>query len=38
MTRTRPLELDFVAHDEPRLLARMAEARATGTGWINVSR
>jgi hypothetical protein len=37
MTRSRPLELDFVDHDDPRLLARMVETRATGTGWINVT-
>jgi hypothetical protein len=36
MTRSRPLELEFVAHDDPGLLARMAEATATGVGWINV--
>ena len=37
MTRTRPLELEFVDHDDRRLLAAMVEARATGTGWINVT-
>jgi hypothetical protein len=36
MTRSRPLELEFVDHDDPALLARMAEAAATGVGWINV--
>ena len=36
MTRSRPLELEFAAHDDPELLAHMAEAAATGTGWINV--
>jgi hypothetical protein len=36
MTRSRPLELEFVAHDDPELLASMSEASLTGTGWINV--
>jgi hypothetical protein len=36
MTRARPLELGFVAHDDPELLARMDEVVAAGTGWINV--
>ncbi len=36
MTRVRPVELDFVAYDDPELLARMAEVSATRTGWINV--
>jgi hypothetical protein len=36
MTRSRPRELEFVAHDDPELLAHMAEVRAAGTGWINV--
>jgi hypothetical protein len=36
MTRSRPVELEFVAHDDTELLARMAEVVASGTGWINV--
>ena len=36
MTRSRPVELEFVAHDDAELLARMAEVVAKGTGWINV--
>lgn len=36
MTRSRPVEFEFVAHDDPELLARMGEVAATGTGWINV--
>jgi hypothetical protein len=36
MTRRRPLEFVFSAHDDPELVARMAEVEATGTGWINV--
>ena len=36
MTRSRPLEFVFGAHDDPELLAHMAEVEATGTGWINV--
>jgi hypothetical protein len=36
MTRSRPRQFVFGAHDDPELLARMAEVEATGTGWINV--
>jgi hypothetical protein len=36
MTRSRPVELEFVAHDDPELLAAMAQIQATATGWINV--
>lgn len=36
MTRARPLELEFIAHDDPELLAHMASVAATGTGWINI--
>ncbi len=36
MTRARPVELEFVAHDDPELLARMAEVAVQRTGWINV--
>ncbi|HEX3980681.1 MAG TPA: hypothetical protein VHW93_05635 [Acidimicrobiales bacterium] len=37
MTRSRPLELEFVALDDPELLAHMADVETTGTGWINVT-
>ena len=36
MTRSRPLELEFTAPDDPELLAHMAEASSSGTGWINL--
>ncbi len=36
MTRSRPVEVEFVDHDDAELLARMAEVVAKGTGWINV--
>ena len=36
MTRSRPVELGFVAHDDPVLLAQMSLVQAGGTGWINV--
>ncbi len=36
MTRSRPVRFEFVAHDDPELMAHMAEVAATGTGWINV--
>ncbi len=36
MSRSRPVELEFLAHDDPELLARMATVQAGGTGWINV--
>ena len=36
MTRSRPLEIEFTAHDDPALLAQMAEVVARGTGWINL--
>jgi hypothetical protein len=35
MTRARPTELEFVAHDDPELLAAMAKVVADGSGWIN---
>ncbi len=35
MTRSRPLEIGFVAHDDPGILSRMAEVAVGGTGWIN---
>ena len=36
MTRSRPREFVFGAHDDPELVAGMAEVEAAGTGWINV--
>ena len=36
MTRSRPQEFEFVAHDDPELAAHMTEVAAGGTGWINV--
>jgi hypothetical protein len=36
MTRARPVEMEFGAHDDPELLAHMAEVAATRSGWINV--
>ncbi len=36
MTRARPAELEFVARDDPELLAYMSSIEAGGTGWINV--
>jgi hypothetical protein len=36
MTRVGPVELEFVARDDSRLLAHMAEVDAAHTGWINV--
>ncbi len=36
VTRSRPVELEFVAHDDPELLACMAEVAVHRTGWINV--
>jgi hypothetical protein len=36
MTRSRPREIEFAAHDDPDLLAAMADASSAGTGWINV--
>ena len=36
MTRDRPVGFEFVAHDDPELMAHMARVAATGTGWINV--
>ena len=36
MTRSRGVEIEFVAHDDPELLAQMASIAATRTGWINV--
>ncbi len=37
MTRARPVELEFTAHDDPGLLARMGEIATHRTGWINVA-
>ncbi len=36
MTRSRPVELEFVAAEDPELLGHMAEVQAGGTGWINI--
>ncbi len=36
MSRSRPVELEFLAHDDPELLGEMARVQAGGTGWINV--
>ncbi|HEV3281788.1 MAG TPA: hypothetical protein VG032_09315 [Acidimicrobiales bacterium] len=36
MTRARPVELEFVAHDDPSLLTHMRKVAADRTGWINV--
>jgi hypothetical protein len=36
MTRSRPAEFEFAAHDDPELLASMAGVEANGTGWINL--
>lgn len=36
MSRSRPLEFTFGAHDDPELLARMDEVATGGTGWINI--
>ncbi len=36
MTRSRPSEFGFVAHDDPELLATMASVQSGGTGWINI--
>jgi hypothetical protein len=37
VTRSRPDEFGFVAHDDVELLARMATVQAGGTGWINIT-
>ena len=36
MTRSRPLELEFVAPDDPELLGHMGELASRGGGWINI--
>jgi hypothetical protein len=36
MTRSRGVELEFVAHDDPKLLAQMTAIGTARTGWINV--
>ena len=36
MTRARPEELEFVPGDLGDLLARLAEIKASGTGWVNL--
>ena len=35
-SRSRPLELEFIAFDDPGLLAHMASLVARGEGWINL--
>ncbi len=36
MSRPRPVELEFTAHDDPEVLGTMAVVEAGGTGWINL--
>jgi len=36
MSRSRPVEFGFVAHDDAELLAQMSMVQAGGTGWINI--
>ncbi len=36
MTRSRPLEIEFVAQDDPDVLGQMARLAVEGTGWINI--
>jgi hypothetical protein len=36
VSRSRPTEIEFTAHDDASLLARMSEVAASGTGWINL--
>jgi hypothetical protein len=36
VTRSRPVELEFVAEDDPELLAQMRSVEAQRTGWINI--
>ncbi len=36
VTRARPVELEFIAHDDPELLGPYGRGLASGTGWINV--
>ena len=36
MTRARPEELEFVPGDLGDLLARLAEIKVSGTGWVNL--
>lgn len=36
MSRSRPAEFGFAAHDDVELLARMAMVQEGGTGWINI--
>jgi hypothetical protein len=37
VSRSRPVEFGFVAHDDVELLGQMAMVQAGGTGWINVT-
>jgi hypothetical protein len=36
VTRSRPTEFGFVAHDDVELLAQMSMVQLGGTGWINI--
>jgi hypothetical protein len=36
VSRTRPTEFGFVAHDDAELLAQMSMVQLGGTGWINI--
>jgi hypothetical protein len=36
MTRSRPVEFGFVAHDDAELLAQKNMVQMGGTGWINI--
>jgi hypothetical protein len=36
VSRSRPTQFGFVAHDDAELLAQMSLVQAGGTGWINV--
>jgi hypothetical protein len=36
VSRSRPVEFGFVAHDDAELLAQMAMVETGGTGWINI--
>lgn len=36
MSRSRPVEFGFVAHDDAELLAHMVMVQSGGTGWINI--
>ncbi len=36
MTRSRPVELEFTAPDDPALLAELDAIAEAGTGWVNI--